>query len=221
MPKVKKRVVIADDHAMFRSGLIRVLSDFPEIEILGAVGTSAELLDLLQSASADLVILDLSMPGVVGLSLIDELHSRYADLPILVLTMHDEPATVRGVLKAGACGFITKTCDIDILTTAIDSCCRRERFVSPNLAVRLALSEVEAEDPKQSPAQLTQREFEVLDLIMQGLPLTEIGTRLNLSRKTITTHKANLMLKLGVTSNMELYRVACECFPDKYVGPVS
>jgi len=206
------KLFIVDDHAMFRSGLIRVLSDVSEISVTGEAANGDELLVLLKNDRPDLIILDISLPGKSGIALIEEIHRDYGDIPVLILSMHDEPATVRSAFKMGAQGFITKTSDFDILVEAIETCCRRQTYVAPSLAVGLALFENNNAAPSPGKSNLTKREIQILNLILKGKTLTQIGEQLGLSRKTVSAHKANIKLKLGVTSDIEFYRHASDFF---------
>ena len=203
------RTIVADDHTLFRAGLLRMLSDFPEVTVVAEAEDGHQVLQTTDQVAADLLILDLMMPGITGIALIEQLVAKKPDLPILVLTMHDEPATVRRVLRAGALGFITKDVAPDILRDAIATVGRRDAYVTPALATRLALASCrdEAEDSRQP---LSRREQEVADLIAEGLALNQIAKRLNVSPKTITSHKANLMDKLGLRNNAELMRYVLE-----------
>lgn len=206
----KIRIHLVDDHLMFRTGLKRVLADAPDIEVTGEASDGEELLQLLQAGCPDLVLLDLSLPGKSGLALIEDIHGLHPDLPVLVLSMHDEPATVRNAFRLGALGYIIKTCDFDILVDAIHNCYRRQKYVAPSLAVGLALFEADAPPPSSGQTPLSKRELQILNLIAQGKNLTQIGSQLGLSRKTISAHKSNIKLKLGATTDIEFYRLAAE-----------
>lgn len=200
------RVIVADDHKLFRAGLIRMLGDLPRIEVVAEASDGETLMATLAQVETDVLILDLNMPGLHGAALIERLHAGKPDLPILVLSMHDEAATIRQALKSGASGYITKDVDPETLHNAIVMLARGERYVAPNLAVKLAFG-----DQAAAPANpLSAREKEVLRLIVRGLPLTRIAEELCVSPKTVTTHKANLMGKLNIDNNSELIRYALE-----------
>ncbi|HEY6898905.1 MAG TPA: response regulator transcription factor [Rhodocyclaceae bacterium] len=203
------RVIVADDHTLFRAGLLRMLSDFPDIQVVAEASTGDETLAAAQAVAADLLILDLVMPGPTGVPLIERLKREQPDLPILVLTMHDEPATVRRTLQSGALGFITKDADPDTLLAAITSVAQRTPYVAPALAVRLVMHSDERK-PASPAAPLSKREEEVMELIAEGLALNQIAKRLSVSPKTVTSHKANLMEKLGLKTNADLIRYVLE-----------
>lgn len=201
------KLIVADDHQLFRAGLIRMLADLPDIEVVAEANDGEETLNILSRVSADVLTLDLTMPGLTGVPLIERIHALKPDLPILILSMHDEPATIRRVLKSGAKGYITKSAAPEVLHAAITSIHHGEPYVDPSLTVSLALN---TDNEAKPPIALSKREQEVLYLITQGLPLIEIADRLFVSPKTVTTHKANLMDKLKLKNNTELIRYALE-----------
>lgn len=199
------KVIVADDHTLVRVGLLRMLASFAGVTIAGEAATSAEVMVAIEQTDANLLMLDLSMPGATGVSLIERVHAAKPELPILILSMHDEPALVRQTLKAGASGYVTKDVAPDILFTAVTKVGQGGRYLAPSVAESLAFDFSEAAGADRMHG-LSQREFEVLRMIAeQGLSLVEIAERLQLSPKTVTTHKANIMSKLGVTSNAQLF----------------
>lgn len=200
------KVIVADDHTLFRAGLVRMLHSFAGVKVVAEAADAAEVLRIVERVEADVLLLDLSMPGAVGVALIEAVRAAMPGLPILVLSMHDETALVRQTLRAGAAGYITKNADPDILETAIDRLASGGRYVAPDIAESLAFDAEDAAGPPQSSV-LSAREIEVLRLIAhEGLSLVEIAERLELSPKTVTSHKANIMAKLGVANNAELIR---------------
>ena len=203
------RIIIADDHTLFRVGLKQMLHSFAGIEVVREATNAAEALATASAGDADLIIMDLTMPGVSGTSLIEQTRKARPDLPILVLSMHDEPGTVRRALQAGASGYITKGSSPDTLFTAVARVGAGERFIDPTIAESLAFDTAAhgAGDPHQN---LSQREWQVLRLIAQGVMLSQIAEQLHLSPKTVTTHKTHLMEKLGIGNNADLIRYAIE-----------
>jgi DNA-binding NarL/FixJ family response regulator len=203
------RVIIADDHTLFRVGLKQMLHSFAGIDVVGEATNAAETLAAANAGGAELIIMDLTMPGVSGTSLIEQTRKAQPGLPILVLSMHDEPGTVRRALQAGASGYITKGSNPDTLFTAVTRVGAGERYIDPSIAESLAFDTVThgSEDPHQS---LSQREWQVLRLIEQGMMLSQIAEQLHLSPKTVTTHKTHLMEKLGIANNADLIRYAIE-----------
>lgn len=201
------KVMVADDHRLFRTGLIRTLVDLRDVTVVAEAADGAEALQLAGETDAQVVLLDFNMPKLSGFELIERIHAARPDLPLLVLSMHDEPGTIRRALKSGASGYISKDVDAETVLAAIQALARGERYVAPNLAVALALS-----DPLTArvTATLTTREQEVLRLIVKGVSLNQIAEQLHLSPKTVTTHKSNLMGKLGIRNNSDLIRYALE-----------
>lgn len=203
------RIFLADDHTLFRAGLRQMLQSFAGFSVVAEATNAAETLAAIEQIEADVFILDLTMPGVTGTSLVEETARLRPDVPILVLSMHDEPATVRRALQAGARGYLTKEVSPDTLMTAVTRVAAGERYIPAELAESLVFDSVEPRTTARHE-RLTPREREVLRLIAAGYQLSQIAERINLSPKTITTHKAHLMEKLGVANNVELIRYAVE-----------
>jgi len=198
------KVIVADDHMLFRVGLVRMLHSIAGLKVVAEAANSAEVLHAVEHFAADVLLLDLSMPGVVGVSLIEAVHAAMPDLPILVLTMYDETALVRQALRAGAAGYITKNAAPDVLETAVLRLAEGQRYVAPDIAESLVF---DGEPAKPPPPSLSEREMEILRLIAHdGLALVDIAERLKLSPKTVTSHKTNIMVKLGLDNNAELIR---------------
>ncbi|MBI5110254.1 MAG: response regulator transcription factor [Rhodocyclales bacterium] len=203
------RIIIADDHTLFRVGLRQMLHSFAGLKVVREAIDATEALAAAQRDEAELIVLDLTMPGATGTSLIEQIRKACPALPILVLSMHDEPGTVRRALQAGASGYITKGSSPDVLFTAVSRVAAGERYIDPTLAESLALDAIalDHDDPQHM---LSPREWQVLRLIAQGVPLAQIAEQLHLSPKTVTTHKAHLMEKLGLANNADLIRYAVE-----------
>ena len=202
------RIIIADDHTLFRIGLKQMLESFDGVSVVAEAANAAQTLDVVQGVAADLLVSDLTMPGTCGTQLIEQLHRQHPSLPILILSMHDEPATVRRALQAGATGYITKESSPGTLHAAVRQVAAGERFIPPALAETLAF---EAIRPASLPHEtLSQRERQIFKLIAQGVSLNQIAEQLHLSPKTVTTHKTHLMEKLGIANNADLIRYAIE-----------
>ncbi len=203
------RVIIADDHTLFRVGLKQMLHSYASIEVVREATNAAETLSAIAAGGADLLLMDLTMPGASGTSLIEQVVSQQPELPILVLSMHDEPATVRRAIQAGASGYITKGSSPDTLHAAVTRVGAGERYIDPSVAEALAFDAVTQSNGELHQS-LSKREWEVLKLIAEGIMLNQIADQLHLSPKTITTHKTHLMEKLGVGNNADLIRYAIE-----------
>ena len=202
------RIIIADDHTLFRIGLKQMLESFDGVSVVAEAANAAQTLDVVQGVAADLLVSDLTMPGTCGTQLIEQLHRQHPSLPILILSMHDEPATVRRALQAGASGYLTKESSPAMLQAAVRQVAAGERFIPPALAEMLAFESLR---PSSLPHEtLSQRERQIFKLIAQGGMLSQIAEQLHLSPKTVTTHKTHLMEKLGIANNADLIRYAIE-----------
>lgn len=200
------RIIIADDHTLFRIGLKQMLESFVDISVVAEAANAAQILAAAHNVEADLLISDLTMPGTSGMQLIEQLRQEHPSLPILILSMHDEPATVRRALQAGATGYITKESSPDTLHAAVRQVAAGQRFIPLALAEALAFESVRPSSLAHET--LSQRERQIFKLIEQGVPLSQIAEQLHLSPKTVTTHKTHLMEKLGIANNADLIRYA-------------
>lgn len=200
------RILIADDHAIVRSGLKQVFATTSDLEIAGEATQGAEALDMVRAGGFHLLLMDMTMPGLSGIDLIRRLKAEAPGLPILVLSMHNEGQVVSRALRAGASGYVTKDSDPAILLAAIRKVAGGGHFLDPELvdAMVFAPGGVDA----LPHAQLSDREFQVMLLLAKGHSVNDIGDRLHLSAKTISTHKTRLMQKLGVDNNADLVRYA-------------
>jgi len=188
------RVLIADDHAVFRRGLKETLAEaFPKVTF-GEASTAQETLDHARRQDWDVAILDISMPGKSGLDILDDLKRLRPRLPILLLSMHPEQQFARRALKAGAAGYLTKDGVPEELKEAIKKIVGGGRYVSATLAERLA---VELRDESDLPLHelLSDREFQVLRMIASGKTVKEIADELSLSVKTVSTYRARILRK--------------------------
>jgi RNA polymerase sigma factor (sigma-70 family) len=198
------KLVLADDHALFRSILVEILKNYPRMSVVAQAAAADEVLDLIERTDMDVLVLDISMPGANRTSLIRTVHQKAPELAILVLSMHDETCLVREALRSGARGYVTKDTELDFLEAAILAVAQGDRYVSPQIEGLLLDEEAEATDDDPLAA-LTAREREILQLMVgDGLPLVQIADQLQLSPKTVTTHKANIMRKLRVSTNADL-----------------
>ncbi|MBK6638221.1 MAG: response regulator transcription factor [Rhodocyclaceae bacterium] len=201
-------ILLADDHTLFRAGLRQMLGSYLDLVVVAEAASAQATLSMVSASEAQLLICDLTMPGASGTSLIEAVRRVRPNLPILVLSMHDEPTTIRRALQAGATGYLTKESSPDTLHEAVLKVATGHRFIPAALAEQMAFASA---TPAMVPHDaLSEREREVFRLIAQGTPLSHIAEQLHLSPKTITTHKTHLMEKLGVENNAELIRYALE-----------
>ncbi|MFO1324330.1 MAG: response regulator transcription factor [Burkholderiales bacterium] len=201
------RVVIADDHTILREGLKQLLSSAGDLEVVGEAGDGHEVLQQIRTTAFDVLLLDMSMPGRSGVELIKQVKSERPKLRVLVLSMHEESQYAVRAIRAGASGYLTKESASALLVTAIRKVAGGGAFISPEVAEQLALSAMpHAEGPPD--AALSDREYQVFRLLVEGHAVTQIAGELNLSVKTISTHKARLMEKLGIDNPADLVRYA-------------
>jgi two-component system, NarL family, invasion response regulator UvrY len=201
------RVLIADDHAVVREGLKRVLSGLPEGVEVGEAGNAQDALALARRNQWDVALLDIAMPGGNGLDLLKQLKREQPALPVLILSMYPEEQYALRVLKAGAFGYLTKESATDQLLTAIQAVRRGQRYASPEMVGRLvAALDVEKDDSPQK--NLSDREFEILRLIARGDGVSRIAQKLSLSVSTVGTYRARLLRKLGLRQTAELVAYA-------------
>ena len=212
------RIVVADDHAIVREGLKRIVSSINDMEVAGEAADSAEVMQHVRTLAFDVLMLDLSMPGRSGMELIRQVHAEKPKLRILVLSMHQELQYAVRSIKSGASGYLTKESAPALLEQAIRQIAGGGAFVSADVAQQLALGAMPGAAVAAHES-LSAREFEVFQLLVAGVSVTEAGARLNLSAKTVSTHKANLMHKLGLHNPSELIRYALKHGLAEQLGP--
>jgi DNA-binding NarL/FixJ family response regulator len=201
------RVVIADDHTILREGLRQLLGAEADIEVVAEAADGHEVLARVRSLDFDLLLLDMSMPGKSGIDLIKQVKSEEPKLRVLVLSMHEEIQYAVRAIKAGASGYVTKDSAGTQLVTAIRRVAAGGAFITPEVAEQLALGAMPGAEGLPH-TRLSDREFEVFQRLVAGETVTDIASRLNLSGKTVSTHKARLMAKLGVDNQADLVRYA-------------
>ena len=203
------RVVLVDDQELVRAGVRKVLEGEPDMTVVGEAGDGAEMLRLLRTVEADVVVLDLNMPGRDGFEALRDLHM--ADLPVrvLVLSLHDDPQYVGRAVREGAHGYLLKDCAVQDLPLAVRAVMEGRPFFSPRAqeALTQALRNGQRLDPVDL---LSPRELEVLKRVAAGMSSKEIGSALNISPRTVETHRASMMRKLDLHSVAELTRFAVE-----------
>lgn len=203
------RVLIADDHTLVREGLRQLLAATPDIRVEGEAANGDEALALLKSGEYDLAVLDLSMPGTAGIELIRRVRLEKPRLRVLVLSMHGEAQYAARALKAGAAGYVTKDAASAQLVGAIRKVAAGGVHISEAAAAQLVAAGAHA-GAAAAHTRLSNREFEVFRLLVEGLGPTEIADRLHLSVKTVSTHKTRILEKMGMDSTADLVRYAVE-----------
>ena len=207
------RILIADDHAVLRAGLRRLIGEQPDMDVVGEAADGEEAVRRTRELRPDVALMDLTMPGLGGLKAIERIRQDCPETRVLVLTMHDVPAYLRSVLAAGGSGYVVKRAADSELLSAIRSVYRGRTVLDPTLAVQVVQSGLGKRPPVGGGAaapHLSQREQEVLDLVAQGYTNQQIADRLGLSVKTVETYRARLVQKLGLRSRAELLRYAMD-----------
>jgi two-component system response regulator NreC len=201
------RVLVADDHAVVRSGLRMLLDAEPDLEVVAEAGDVESTRRYVRGHHPDVLVLDLNMPGEPSLPAIPSLREEFPDTQIVVLTMQNDPAFAREALRTGAVGYVLKEAADDELVQAVRMAALGRTYLNPELGAKVA---AEPQVPAGPPDDLTEREVEVLRLIALGHTNAEIGEQLYLSVRTVESHRAHIQQKLRRTSRAELVRYALE-----------
>lgn len=200
------RIIIADDHAIVRHGLKQILALAPDINVAGEAGSGSELQEVIARTPCDMLLLDMNMPGLCGVEMINWLHDGYPALPVLVLSMHVEGQIASRALKAGASGYLTKDSEPEILIGAIRKVSSGGKFIDAALVETLVFDhEPESSAPHEA---LSERELQVFLMLASGRTVSDIASELFLSIKTVSTHKFRLMRKMNLQTSTDLVRYA-------------
>ena len=197
------KILIADDHPIVRQGLKQILSEEPDIEVVGEAQNSQEVLELVRKQHWDIVILDITMPGRGGLDVLKELKHERPKLPVLMLSVHPEDQYAVRALKAHASGYLTKDSAPEELVKAIRKILRGGKYISSTLAEKLAF-DLETETDKPLHETLSDRESQVMLMIASGKTISQIAEELSLSVKTIGTYRTRILEKMKLKTNAEL-----------------
>ncbi|MBN3827508.1 response regulator transcription factor [Burkholderia sp. Ac-20384] len=203
------RLLLVDDHTIFREGLKRLLAEQDEFDVIAEANDASEALSCLRDHPVDVALLDVNMPGRSGIDMLPSLRAEWPEMPVIVLSMYPAEQYAMRAFHGGASGYVTKDMDAVALVDSIRSVAKGGRYVTQAVANCLIdgfprPSEVAAHQ------QLSSREYEIMLLIVRGIRLTDIGRQMFLSVKTVSTYRARLLKKLGVSSNAELARYAVE-----------
>jgi DNA-binding NarL/FixJ family response regulator len=201
------RIVIADDHAIVREGLKRLLAGAADMTVTGEAMNGGEVMQRVRDDSFEVLLLDLSMPGKSGIELIKQVHDEKPALRILVFSMHEETQYAVRALKAGAAGYLTKESASEQLLAAIRKVAAGGAHISAAVAEQLAQGVIPRSDAAPHTT-LSNREYQVFEMLAAGASVSEIAQRLNLSVKTVSTHKAHVMQKMSLANPSELVRYA-------------
>lgn len=210
-------LLVVDDHRIFRAGLVRLLSDEADIRVRGESGDSSQAMAMLRTVPCDLVLLDIAMGPQNGLDTLRQIRREFSRLPVIMLSMYEEAQYVRLAIKAGARAYLTKDVSPDELLRAVRRVAQGESYLPARLgsgrgrgAEAFDLNPVDDARPgtRQTHDALSPREMQVMLKIARGVSLTEIGIQMCVSVKTVSTHRAHILEKLGIVSNAELIRYA-------------
>jgi two-component system, NarL family, invasion response regulator UvrY len=196
-------VLVVDDHTIFRSGLKRLLSDETDMRVVDEARNGAEMLAKLRQQHFDVVLLDVNMEGRSGLDTLESVRPDFPKLPVLVLSMYPEEQYALAAIRAGANGYVSKDIDAPELIKAIRQVAAGSRYLTANGAQKVLMHLCCGDDP--TPHQkLTAREYQIMLMMVKGTSLTEIGEKVFISVKTVSTHRARILSKLGISNNAEL-----------------
>jgi DNA-binding NarL/FixJ family response regulator len=204
------KIIIADDHRVFIDGMIALLREFPEMKVIAEAENGQQLVELVNAHQPDVVLTDIQMPVKDGITATKEIHKLFPQIHIIALSMMNESIYIKKMLEAGASGYILKTVNKEELISTIRKVATGEKYFSQEVTAQL-MNNFSDKTSKENPADvLTKREKEILGLIAQGLTDKEIAEKVFLSPLTITTHRKNILSKLGLKNKVELARFAME-----------
>ncbi len=205
------RILLADDHALFRETLKLFLQSQPDVEVVGEAGTADEALQKAIAQCPDIILLDITMPGQSGIAILPQLQKICPNSRVVMVTEHDEPSYLRAALAAGASGYVVKTSPPAILLDAIRAVRLKETYVDPSMRHITNERTPPVRGGAAAPfARLSDRERQVLKLLAQGLRYQDIADKIGVSVKTVETYRSRLKAKLGFTNREELVRIALE-----------
>jgi DNA-binding NarL/FixJ family response regulator len=197
------KLILADDHKLFREGVRSILENVDEIKIVDEVDDGRALISSLRTNQADLIVLDISMPGLSGIEACRMIHKEYPCIKVLILSMHSEESFVRSAIEAGASGYLPKEIDHNELVEAIQTLYNGGNYFSKDISSKLISSYL-----TKDKQHLTPREKEIIVLVCDGLSNKEIADKLSISVRTVDCHKNNILQKLGLKSSIDLVKYA-------------
>lgn len=202
----KIRIMLADDHAVVRSGLRRLLEQRQGLEVVAEADSGEQAYQLFGECQPDVAVLDLSMPGMGGMEAVRRILARYPAARVLVFSMHENAAFASQALKTGARGYVAKTGAPEELVTAVQEVAKGKTYLSTGIAQKIAMQSLDGgSDPV---SQLSAREFEVFRMVAEGLGADEVAHKLNISQKTVANYLTLIKQKLGVSTPIEMLRLA-------------
>jgi DNA-binding NarL/FixJ family response regulator len=203
-PRAAIRIVVADDHPVYRDGLRALAARTPDLELLGEASSGTEAVEVVERTKPDVVLMDLRMPGMTGIEATRAILERLPETRVLILTMSEDDDSLFAAMRAGARGYLPKDADSEELIRAVRAAALGEVIFGQSIATRLQAFFATSRAPAAAPfPELTEREDEVLELIAQGRSNAEIGARLGISDKTVRNHVANVFNKLRVADRAQ------------------
>lgn len=205
-------VLVADDHAIIRDGLKKIMADTDDLVVAGEAANGLAVMEKVRARDWGLLVLDISMPGRNGLELVKLVKAERPRLPIMIFSMHHEEQYAVRAIRAGAAGYVSKEGDTDLLLPAIRKVASGGVFISPKVAELLASDIAPKNGHSNQPPHtlLTDREFDVFSRIVRGLGLTQIADEMSLSVKTVSTHKSHILAKMQMATQVDLIRYAID-----------
>jgi DNA-binding NarL/FixJ family response regulator len=203
------KILVVDDHSIVREGLKQILADSAEMIVAGEASSGQEAMQKIRAGGFDMVVMDISLPDRNGLEVLEQVKAFSPKLQVLILSMHAEEQYATRAFKAGASGYLTKESASEQLIAAIQKVAQGGKYVSPSLAEKLVF-ELVKDSQKPLHEVLSDRELQVLCLFASGKTLTEVSQNLCVSVKTISTHRARILEKMGMRNNAELIRYAIQ-----------
>jgi DNA-binding NarL/FixJ family response regulator len=202
--RVSITVLLVDDHAVVREGYRRLLERSPGIAVVGEASTGADAVERSHELTPDIVVLDIALPGMSGIEAARRIRARAPDQRILVFSMYDDVIYADRALAAEVSGYVTKASAPEVLIDAVHAVARAGRYLSHDIAQKLALRRL---DPARTPGQsLSSREFEILRLLVSGMPVSAVASEMGLNPKTVANHQSAIKQKLGAESPVDLIR---------------
>lgn len=201
-------ILLVDDHHLVRTGIVHLLNDVPGLNVIGEADTGEDAIEFIKSNKPDVVLMDLNMPGMGGLEATRKLLHTHQGLKIIIVTVHGDDPFPAQLLKAGAHGYITKDCDAGELVKAIRKVNDGQRYISFEIAQKLALTYIPGQENTSPVELLTDRELQVMMMLAKGHKTQDISDHLCISPKTVSTYRYRLYEKLGVETDVELAHLA-------------
>lgn len=202
------KVLLADDHDLVRTGLRRLLEDNTDIEVIAEATTGEEAVSLSRQHNPQVVLMDINMPGMGGIEATKKILHYSETTKVIVVTMNDDEILAQKLLKLGAAGYLTKGCKVNEIIHALKEVTANRRYITPEIAQQLALSQSRPDDDQSPFKDLSERELQVMMMVLEGRKTNEISDNLCLSPKTISTYRHRLFSKLGIQSDVELTKMA-------------